>query len=149
MFKFIRKRREFNEPIELVWKVLTENGSIEKWFMQTDFRPEEGIHFNFIDYPGSKWKGIYSCELISVLPPQHLGFSWNENKANLRSHVWIRLSRKKNGTLMELEHKGFSGWKQTFLWWKYNYFWSFKLRSLKVYLSGQSYQVQYTVRNKR
>ncbi|MEQ8925064.1 MAG: SRPBCC domain-containing protein, partial [Fulvivirga sp.] len=43
----LTKEREFNHPIDRVWKAITEASEISKWFIHADFKAEVGFEYEF------------------------------------------------------------------------------------------------------
>ncbi|RXJ04319.1 SRPBCC domain-containing protein [Anaerobacillus alkaliphilus] len=69
----IRKVVLLNASIEKVWNSVATSEGISSWFMENDFKPEEGFEFT-IHSPF----GPTSCKVLKVEEPNHVGITWGE-----------------------------------------------------------------------
>jgi uncharacterized protein YndB with AHSA1/START domain len=113
--KTITVEYELPRPPEKVWRALTDAALVSKWLMETDLRPEVGHRFTFRAQPAPGWDGVVHCEVLEVVPNQRLRYSWRGGaKQNsgygspLDTVVTWTLTPKGNGTLLRLEHSGFT-----------------------------------------
>jgi len=118
-------------PLEAVWRMLSEPVLLANWLMPTDFKPVLGHRFTFMTKPVGDWDGTIRCEVLEIVPPRRLRYSWIGGLASnagygsrLDSIVTWSLSPQDGGTLLQMEHAGFgpdnavafnamkSGWRQ-------------------------------------
>ncbi|MCT8138360.1 SRPBCC domain-containing protein [Anaerobacillus sp. CMMVII] len=69
----IRKVIVLNAPIQKVWKTVATSEGIQSWFMENDFKPEEGFIFS-IQSPF----GPTSCKVLKVDEPNEVVITWGE-----------------------------------------------------------------------
>ncbi len=94
---------------ELVWEALTDRTEISQWLMKTDFVPNVGQEFQFTYDPGPGWRGYVDCKVLEVDPPKRLAYSWSSHDGNGISTVTWTMQPVEGGTLLTLEHTGFTG----------------------------------------
>ena len=96
-------------PPEKVLKALTTAELIGRWLMPNDFEPVVGKRFTFKTRPIGDWDGIVQCEVLEVVSPSRLVYSWNggSNAAPLDSVVTWTLQAEGNGTRLRMVHAGF------------------------------------------
>lgn len=98
--------QEFNAPVELVWRAITEKELMKKWYFDiSDFKPEVGCKFYF---EGSREGRCYVhlCEILEIVPLKKLKYSWKyEGYAGL-SFVTFELFPLDNKTRLKLTHEG-------------------------------------------
>lgn len=98
--------QEFNAPIVLVWRAITEKELMKKWYFDiSDFKPEVGCKFHFEGGDeGNRY--IHLCEVLEVIPGKKLKYSWKyEGHAGL-SFVTFELSPVGEKTKVKLIHEG-------------------------------------------
>ena len=109
MKRDIRLERFYPHPRERVWCAITEKGLIRQWMqMDNAFEPVVGHRFELRDISGN-WDGTLSCEVLLVDPPEQLGYSFQGGFMRHETVVTITLTEQNNGTLLRLEHTGFTG----------------------------------------
>ena len=98
-----------------VWRALTDPALVSKWLMTTDIAATVGHQFTFRAQPMGDWDGIVRCEVLEVVPLQRFRYSWVGGKnlpekyvTHLDSVVDWTLTPTATGTLLRLEHSGFS-----------------------------------------
>jgi len=100
----------------MIWKTLTSGELMGRWLMMTPtgFEPVKGNRFTYRTTPAGAWDGVIHCEVLEVIPNQHLAYAWrggDEGNAGYGSRldtvVTFILSRVANGTRLRLEHSGF------------------------------------------
>lgn len=98
--------QEFNAPIALVWRAITEAELMKKWYFDiSDFKPEVGCKFHFEGGEEGK-RYIHLCEVLEVIPNKKLKYSWKyEGNVGL-SFVTFELSSVGEKTKMKLIHEG-------------------------------------------
>jgi uncharacterized protein YndB with AHSA1/START domain len=101
--------KEYPHPIDRVWAAVTDPLAIAEWLMPNDFEPVVGHRFQFRTRPQGGWNGIVDCEVLTVVPPRELAYSWTGDA--LSTVLRIRLEEIRGGTRLTLEHTGFAGFK--------------------------------------
>lgn len=107
----------FEQPVEKVWRYLTEPELISQWLMDNDFKLVAGHKFNFRTKPVTKFgfDGIVYCEVLEIVPFKKLVYSWKggpgKGKITLDSIVTWTLKKQGKGTEVTIEHTGFKGLK--------------------------------------
>ena len=98
--------QEFNAPIALVWRVITEKELMKKWYFDiSDFKPEVGNKFQFEGGEDGK-RYVHLCEVLEVIPNKKLKYSWKyEGNVGL-SFVTFELSSVGKKTKVKLIHEG-------------------------------------------
>jgi uncharacterized protein YndB with AHSA1/START domain len=102
---------ELPQAPEKVWRALTEAELIARWLMVNDLRPVVGHRFTFKAQPMPGWDGVVQCEVLEVVPPERLSYSWRggPETSRLDTVVTWRLARTTSGgTRLVLEHAGFT-----------------------------------------
>jgi uncharacterized protein YndB with AHSA1/START domain len=98
--------REMPYPPEKIWRALTQGPLIEQWLMENDFQPQVGHKFRFRSTPVANWNGIIESQVHVVEPNKKLSYSWGS--LGLESMVVWTLVATTSGTLVRMEHSGFS-----------------------------------------
>lgn len=98
--------QEYNAPIELVWRAITEKELMKKWYFDvSDFEPKVGWEFQFEGGEEDK-RYLHLCEVIEVIPLKKLKYSWRyEGHAGL-SYVTFQLQPIGSKTKLTLTHEG-------------------------------------------
>lgn len=93
-----------NAPLSKVWKALTEQKQIEKWFMAPDnFIPEVGTTFHMT---GTK-DGVsfpHTCTILEVIPEKKLSYTWNMTVIDGETIVTWELEEQGKTTKLTLTH---------------------------------------------
>jgi uncharacterized protein YndB with AHSA1/START domain len=97
--------KEMPQPLEKVWRALTQGSLMKEWLMDNDFQPVVGHRFNFRSTPAPNWNGVVDCEVLAVEPNKKLSYSWCS--MGLASVVNWTLSATARGTLLRFEQTGF------------------------------------------
>jgi uncharacterized protein YndB with AHSA1/START domain len=99
------------QPLEKVWRALTESALMAEWLMQNDFQPVVGHTFNFRSTPMAGWNGVADCEVLAVDPPRLLAWrqcaSGEQAPGGLKSVVTWTLTPAPGGVQVRMEHAGF------------------------------------------
>lgn len=93
--------REMAHPPEKIWRALSQPHLIQEWLMKNDFVGVVGHRFRFTD----DW-GSVECEVLTVDPPKTLCYTWCAMGSS--TVVTWTLTPKGAGTLLRMEHSGFS-----------------------------------------
>lgn len=98
--------QEFNAPIALVWRAITEKELMKKWYFDiSNFKPEVGSKFHFEG--GEKGKRyVHLCEVLEVIPYKKLKYSWKYEGYIGLSFVTFELSSVGEKTKVKLIHEG-------------------------------------------
>ncbi|MEP3210510.1 MAG: SRPBCC domain-containing protein [Maribacter sp.] len=98
--------QEFNAPIALVWRAITEKELMKKWYFDIpDFKPEVGCKFQFEGGEEGK-RYMHLCEVLEVIPPKKLKYSWKYEGYPGCSFVSFELSAIGEKTKVKLIHEG-------------------------------------------
>lgn len=98
--------QEFNAPIELVWRAITEKELMKKWYFDlADFKPEIGFKFQFEGGEEHK-RYLHLCEVLEVIPLKKLKYSWSYKGYPGISFVTFELFSVGKKTKVKLIHEG-------------------------------------------
>ena len=97
----------YPHPIEHVWQTITSSEAMSQWLMPNDFQPILRHRFQFRTKPAPGFDGIVNCEVLELVPPERLVYSWVGGGVNTRL-IWT-LKRVPEGTALTLDHVGFTG----------------------------------------
>ena len=104
--KLLLIEQEFNAPIELVWRAITEKELMKKWYFDiSDFKPEVGCEFQFEGGTEDK-RYMHLCEVLEVIPLKKLKYSWKYEGYTGISYVTFELSSVGEKTNVKLIHEG-------------------------------------------
>lgn len=111
MKKEIKLEKYYPYPINKVWRAMTDKRAMSQWLMECDFEPVVGHKFQFLDKPRFGWDGIVNCEVLEIIEPQKIVYSWNggSGKNTINTIVTWTLEKQDQGTLVKLNHTGFTG----------------------------------------
>jgi uncharacterized protein YndB with AHSA1/START domain len=98
----------YPHPPERVWKALTDPSALAAWYMPNDFQPALGHQFTFRTDPAPGFDGVLRCEVIRLDPPRQLAYTFLGGWMNRPTVVTWSLLPQEGGTLLRLEHTGFS-----------------------------------------
>ncbi|HTJ30271.1 MAG TPA: SRPBCC domain-containing protein [Acidobacteriaceae bacterium] len=97
--------REFAQPIEKVWRALTESDLIAQWLMGNNFAPTVGHAFEFRMQPVGGWDGVIHSKVLVVEPIKKLSYTWGS--MGLELVVNFTLTSAAGGTHLKMEQTGF------------------------------------------
>jgi len=98
--------REFNAPVALVWRAITEKELMKKWYFDaSDFKLEVGSKFQFEGGEEGK-RYLHLCEILEVIPNKKLKYSWKYEGNEGLSFVTFELSAVGEKTKLKLTHEG-------------------------------------------
>jgi uncharacterized protein YndB with AHSA1/START domain len=92
---------------EQVWAALTNSEALGQWLMPNNFEPVIGHRFQFQTKPAPGFDGTVRCEVLEVLRPARLVYSWTGGGIDTKL-IWT-LERLPEGTRLTLDHTGFKG----------------------------------------
>ena len=108
MKRDIIKTAHYPQPIERVWRALTDPASLAQWLMPNDFAPVVGHEFTFRTRPrGKHFDGVVHCKVLELDAPRLLAYSWRGG--DLDTVVRFRLAPDGAGTRLDFEQTGFAG----------------------------------------
>jgi uncharacterized protein YndB with AHSA1/START domain len=98
--------RTYNAPIEKVWKAISNNNEMKKWyFVLPEFKAEIGFEFQFHGGPPDK-SYLHLCRVTDVIPGKKLSYSWRYDGYQGISLVTFELFAEGNKTRLKLTHEG-------------------------------------------
>ena len=107
MDKKINKEKFLPFAIEDVWKAISEQDQISKWFIQADFKAEVGYQYKF-----THEKTEIVGEVLEANPVFDLVYTWMVNGTNVNTTVRWQLEKVEDGTKIHLEHFGFENYDE-------------------------------------
>lgn len=98
--------QEYDAPIDLVWRAITEVELLQKWYFNIDeFKLEVGFKFQFEGGEEDK-RYIHLCEILEIIPLQKLPYSWRYQGYPRLSFVTFNLDSNRNKTKVTVTHEG-------------------------------------------
>lgn len=131
-----RIARHYPQPIDVVWRALTDPELVPRWTSTgrggrpEGFVPVVGARFRFVAKPVAGWRGIVDCEVLEVDAPRLLRYTWVGDEGAVPSYVAYRLAAGADGTDLVWEHTGFTGVG--------GFFMARLLRSVRVTMLGEA-----------
>jgi uncharacterized protein YndB with AHSA1/START domain len=99
--------RIYNAPVAKVWKAITDNNEMKKWYFDiADFKPEVGFEFEFNGEGKEGEKYFHLCKVTEVIPEKKLTYSWRYDGLEGNSFVTFELSAEGEKTKLTLTHTG-------------------------------------------
>jgi len=77
--------------------------------MENDFEPAVGHKFRFRTKPQPGFDGIVKCDVLEVVEPIRLSYSWQGGAMRRPTIVTWTLQEVGTGTRLQLAHTGFEG----------------------------------------
>lgn len=106
----IVERVRYPEPIDVVWAALTSRALVSEWLMPTrDYAAVVGHRFSFNAPRMPGWDGVIQCEVLEVTPTTRIVWSWRGSNMRAATRVTFTLAPDGDGTVLTLEHTGWSG----------------------------------------
>jgi uncharacterized protein YndB with AHSA1/START domain len=93
---------------ERVWRAISDASELSRWLMTTDFKPVVGERYTMQTKSSPVFDGVITGEVLEVIPPNKLVYSWNGGPLKNTTVHWT-LTARGMGTHVKLEHKGFRG----------------------------------------
>jgi uncharacterized protein YndB with AHSA1/START domain len=110
MTKDIKKELFIPKSQEDVWEALTNPVDISAWLMPTEnFKAEVKSRFTMQAKPMGSWDGKIYGEVLLVDKPNVLSYTWKGDQMKSNTVVKWTLVPKDKGTLLVLDHSGFTG----------------------------------------
>ncbi len=101
--------RTFAVPAHIIWKALTDDKEMKKWYFDLPgFKAETGYQFTFEGGKDPEHPYIHLCEITEVIELQKLTYSWRYKGYEGISYVTFELfeTPDKSATLLKLTHSG-------------------------------------------
>ena len=120
---------------EQVWRALTDAKLLGSWFMENDFVPELNHEFTFRMAPQKGWDGITYCKVTELEPMHKISYTYSGSASGekalacagvhseladsvgngiftaLDTTLSFTLTPTCGGSLLEMKHAGFKGFK--------------------------------------
>jgi uncharacterized protein YndB with AHSA1/START domain len=94
-------------PVERVWHALTDRETLERWLMRTDgFEARVGTRFALGEPPREGCRGQVECEVLEVVPPRRMVWSWRSSEDPATTRLVIELEPAGRHTRLVLRHTG-------------------------------------------
>lgn len=90
-----------------VWHALTNREALAAWLMPNDFEAQVGHRFTFHIAPQHGWSGIVECQVIELVAPRRVAYTWRGGHNQPETMVTFTLTPHERGTSLRLEHTGF------------------------------------------
>lgn len=166
MKRTIKMKRVLPNPVEQVWQALTDNEVLGSWFMKNDFKPELNHEFTFKMAPQKGWDGITHCQVTELEPMHKVAYTYRGSAsgektlacAGVHSEVADKMAKgifteldtvltftltpTCGGTLLELKHSGFHGFKMVLISLVFGMGWKKQLKRLRALLDKMSSDVK-------
>lgn len=77
--------KDFEHPIESVWRAMTDSEWLSVWFFPNDIQPVTGHKFTIWSRPVERWDGDFKCMVLAVEPNRMLRFTWSGGHEELKN----------------------------------------------------------------
>jgi uncharacterized protein YndB with AHSA1/START domain len=108
MKRILSFERRLRHSPERVWKALTDSRALSEWYLDNDFRPVVGHQFTFHPEAGTGFDGTLCGEVICVEEPFRLIYTFQGGPMKRQTVVTWTLTPDGSGTLLLLQHTGFT-----------------------------------------
>ncbi|MDR3627322.1 MAG: SRPBCC domain-containing protein [Ignavibacteriaceae bacterium] len=99
--------RILNAPISKVWKAITVNDEMKKWYFQLpEFRAEVGFEFTMLGGKDPDNQYQHLCKVTEVVEGKKISYSWRYDGYEGNSLVTFELFEEGNKTRIKLTHAG-------------------------------------------
>src|SRR5512133_1891107 len=104
--------KTFQIPAFRLWKVLTVETEMRKWYFDLPgFRAEKGYEFRFTGGPEER-KYQHICRIIEVIPEEKIAYTWRYEGFSGLSTVTFALEDESGVTKLTLTHEGLETFPQ-------------------------------------
>lgn len=139
MKKQIRIERTFNQPISKVWNAISTGEELTKWFMESDFKPEVGYNYTFIQHFDDGGSLTTRGVVLEVQPMNLLSYTWKVDGTEVDGIVkWI-IKDMGDSTQVVIEHESLEYKTEEpsiVKWFKdFEVGWGMKLNDLENFIS--------------
>ncbi len=101
----ITLEQTYPHPPERIWRTLTDSAALADWLLPNDFEARVGHKFQFRSKPMPGWRGFVECEVLEVVAPLRLAYTWLGDAAwHAPTIVRWTLEPIEGGTRLRLEH---------------------------------------------
>lgn len=105
--------RRYPHSVERVWWSITDPAALARWYMSADgLVAETGCRFTLHDADAKGWSGWLDCEVLAVDRLRRFAYRTTERRDQLVTDVTWTLTEQPGGTLLRLDHTGFTGWNR-------------------------------------
>ena len=105
--------RTFNAPVSKVWKAITDNNEMKKWYFDLkEFKPEVGFEFTILGGKDPNKPYLHLCKVTEVVEKKKLIYSWRYDGYEGNSFVTFELFEEGNKTRVKLTHEGLETFPQ-------------------------------------
>lgn len=95
--------RDFEAPIERVWRALTNIEDLKKWCaFWPDFKPDVGFKTEFMLGPDAEHQYLHHVKVLEVVPNRKLSYTWDYGGMSPNSTVSFELFAKGESTHLVL-----------------------------------------------
>lgn len=101
----IEMEHHYPHPIDRVWRAISDQDAISKWFIQADFLAQAGYHYTFTHEATT-----VTGQVLEVEPPTRLVYTWIVGKTTARTVVEWLLTPTETGTKLRIVHEGFENY---------------------------------------
>src|SRR5882757_3480024 len=100
-------------PVSMTWAARL-TSALTAWWTCAGGRPEgfapvAGTKFRLLAKPKPGWSGVVDCEVLEVIEPSLLRYSWTGDEGGDVTEVVYRLEPNAGGTRFTYDHTGFTG----------------------------------------
>jgi len=101
----------FAQPIEEVWRAITDSRMLAPWLMENDFEASIGARFVLRQAdPAPWWRGWVDCEVLELKKPTRMVWSWSDgSEEHGQTRIIFELRTDGEGTRLTLRHCGDEG----------------------------------------
>jgi uncharacterized protein YndB with AHSA1/START domain len=101
----------FDQPIDEVWRAITDPQMLALWLMDNDFEPRVGARFTLRRAdPSPAWRGRVECEVLELSAPTRMVWSWSDGaEDDGPTRVIFELQSEGAGTRLTFRHVGTEG----------------------------------------
>jgi uncharacterized protein YndB with AHSA1/START domain len=139
MKKQIRIERTYNKPISKVWSAISSGEELSKWFMESDFQPEVGYNYTFIQHFDDGGKLTTRGQVLEVEPMNLLTYTWLVDGTKVDGIVKWTLNELGDSTQVVIEHESLEYENEDpeiIKWFKdFEGGWGYKLADLEKFIS--------------
>ena len=104
--KSVEVIQSFDQPLEKVWKAITEKDQMKQWFFEDikDFKAEAGFETEF-DVAFENRNFRHQWKITEVIPPVKIKYNWKYGGYAGDSFVTFELSEQNAKTRLKLIHE--------------------------------------------